>query len=162
MWAIHSTVTEVLEPEIDWALYEHGILESPASVRFIKVDKRDFVAGEYSAGLLFGEQAEVRWRKRRDGMFHLVFIDEGEGEPLIEERQSSVVLWGDATGDGIWSEGRIPGLLTEYPAEFSGKRLAIDTVQYRLEKDGEEPVFLFRCKKLASVERKENGDPASL
>jgi hypothetical protein len=150
-----------LPPGLPWDQFEYAIVESPAETRWLTMpDEREKAAG-YERGLAFGEQAELRWLRRADGKYHLVYISDS-GDRLVEFSDEAnldagedgrIILWGEReTGTEEFFDGRIPEPLP-YPSGIPGNRLAVRVRHYTL-KEGEpsRTVYLFRCVTVAAVE----------
>jgi hypothetical protein len=108
-------------------------------------------AEAYDTGVLFGPEVEIRWRKRRNGRFHFVVIEDRETaswpegsataalrpvEAAEEGLPGQVLLWGEPHGGSEspeWYEPRIPKAFTCYPKDFAGSRVAVEMLHYRLE-----------------------------
>ena len=145
-------------PAVNWSGLEWAILESAPLTRLVRVtDPLSFNPRKFPVGMAFGERRELRWRKRRGGLYHLVSIDE-DGTPLDEEtarplaelHRETIRLWGEARGDA-WHEARIPRRVDEYPKEFRGSAVGVEMVHYEMK--GEcGPVFLYRCRRLVKVQ----------
>jgi hypothetical protein len=132
--------------ELDWSGFRTAIVESDAEIECVALgDANDVeLARTYAVGVAFGPRAELRWRKRREGL-HLVLIsDDGAGlpearepralQPVPEEEGESVhcYLWGEWDGTAqCHLERRIPRLLS-YP-EQTGTRAAFRVKRYELE-----------------------------
>ena len=114
-------------PYTDLGYFQYMILENAGAYRFAH-----FAAGEnwasWDEGILYGEKAQLRWRKRRVGAFHLVVITQepnlpsgftlwGTAQPVSSNETSAarILLWGewDDTLEA-WVEGRLP-LKLHYP-----------------------------------------------
>ena len=115
---------------IRWEDFRYAIVESAVEVRLLTVAGH-FQAESYDAGILFGPSSELRWRRRRSGLFHTVLIDDrgGDGTPLESVGgDPEFVLWGEpqgGAGEPSWYEARIPRIITEYPRTLQGKRVAV-------------------------------------
>ena len=140
---------EDVAPHVRWEKYVCAILESPSRTCFVsRGEAQRLRLEDFRTGLLFGETAELRFRKRRGGKYHLVYIDDQDGsldggETLTLEAGSGPVqifLWGEALGNH-WYEARIPGELS-YPID-SGWRAAVRVKHYRM--NSPKTVNLFRC-----------------
>ena len=156
---------EALPAELRWEEFASAIVEAPDGVEILdlKDPENRVEAALYPRGLAFGEQAELRWLRRENGM-HLVYIsdedkDLGEGslpEPLapVEGDPGRLLLWGERQADGKYYDGRMPRLL-EYPPwaprPKAGGRLAVQIRHYELREKGE-AVPLFRCVRIAAAE----------
>ena len=123
---------------IRWEDFRYAIVESAVEVRLLTVAGH-FQAESYDAGILFGPSSELRWRRRRSGLFHTVLIDDrgGDGTPLESvDGDPEFVLWGEpqgGAGEPSWYEARIPRIMTEYPRALWGKRVAVRLRGYWLE-----------------------------
>ncbi|MDD3581428.1 MAG: hypothetical protein PHW74_10445 [Desulfobacca sp.] len=108
----------------DWT---YMILQGPGDIRFTWFDP-DTTWTDWEQGIIFGASAELRWRKRRGGLLHLVLITAGElpaGFNLIGEAQriqndcQQLYLWGERIFDkdkkptATWVEGRIPQIISD-------------------------------------------------
>lgn len=127
-------------------VFAHGILESAPRTRFVRLPVGERLE-DFRSGTLFGTNGELRWRRRRNGRYHLVLIEEGgaggagdgwkwEDLERVEEASEmaeQMLLWGEPQ-DGLakWYEPRIPRIIDEYPKELKGKRVAIGLRHYRL------------------------------
>lgn len=137
--------------EVPWALFEYGIVESPWKTTLLQSYQFASINPElFASGLFFGKRAELRWKRRRSGKFHLVLIGE-EGvapldpvaalllKPLKAESYGlpeQIFLWGEPHGSPAaaqWYEGRIPRLIQEYPKHFSGSRVLARLAHYIME-----------------------------
>ena len=124
--------------EIRWSDFCYAIVESAVEVKLLTVTE-PFQAEGYDGGVLFGPCAELRWRRRRSGLFHTVLIDDrgGEGTSLESvDGEPEFVLWGEpqgGVGEPSWYEARIPRVITEYPRKLQGKRVAVRLRGYWLE-----------------------------
>jgi len=144
---------------IRWSDFAYAIVESAVEVKLLTV-AGPFQAEGYDAGILFGPNAELRWRRRRSGLFHTVLIDDrgGDGTPLESVGgESQFVLWGEpqgGAGEPSWYEARIPRIITEYPPALRGKWVAVRLRGYWLKRTVPQPngepeiaseVHLLRC-----------------
>jgi hypothetical protein len=137
------TSSDSLGLHVPWGEFEYGILESPAEVKFLAVQAREPEGVQpetFSSGTLFGQKAELRWRHRRNGCFHLVMVHDGgltlEGDagvtlqPLEAAEDavipSSVLLWKGQ------DEPRIPRTIT-YPGVPAGTRPKVRLRSYWLQ-----------------------------
>ena len=138
---------------VAWPHFTCAILESAPETRMVVEPSPDTVRAEaYDAGVLFGPDAEIRWRKRRNGRFHFVVIEDRETatwpegsataalrlvqEAAEEGLPGQVLLWGEPHGSSElreWYEPRIPKVLTCYPRDFAGSRVAVEMRHYRLQ-----------------------------
>jgi len=111
---------------------KYGFLEGPTKSDLEVWSGEDIPAlrwEDYDKGVLFGETAEVRFRKRRNGTYHLLLVADDPIEApwqgareLKEVGTSSVILWGEPDSvHGGWYEGRIPRRLP-YPFPPSGTK----------------------------------------
>ena len=122
---------------IRWDDFKYAIVESAVDVKLFAVT-RSFRAEDYDLGILFGLDVELRWRRRRSGLFHTVLIDDrgGIGTPLeLCDGERQFVLWGEpqtGAGEGSWYEPRIPRVITEYPSALKGERVAVRLKAYWL------------------------------
>lgn len=131
---------------LDWSGFRTAIVESDARIECIALaDANDLeLVRAYPVGVAFGPRAELRWRRRRDGL-HLVLIsDDGAGlpeagkprtlQPAPEEEGESLqcYLWGewDETAQ-CHVERRIPRPL-RYPGQ-AGTRMALRLKRYEFE-----------------------------
>jgi hypothetical protein len=131
---------------LDWSGFQTAIVESDAEIECIALgDANDLeLVQAYPVGVAFGPRAELRWRKRRDGL-HLVLIsDDGAGlpeageprslQPAPEEEGESLqcYLWGewDETAQ-CHVERRIPRPL-RYPGQ-TGTRTVLRLKLYEFE-----------------------------
>ena len=135
---------------LEWGLFEAAIVESEAEIECLDLVEPGGAecARKFPAGVAWGAGAELRWRRRRDGL-HLVLIDDSGGAlpdaTMVRELRfvnagdepDEVYLWGewDGTVDSI-VERRIPRTL-HYPGVTAGR--AVLAVK-RYEMDLEEPV----------------------
>jgi hypothetical protein len=141
---------------VNWSGLEWAILESAPLTRLVRVtDPPSFDPRTFPVGMAFGDRRELRWRKRRGGLYHLVSIDEDEGtldeetaRVLTELHRETIRLWGEARGDA-WHEARIPRRIDEYDG-FQGSAVGVELVHYEMEGEGG-PVFLYRCRRLVKV-----------
>jgi hypothetical protein len=129
---------------LPWADLQYAIVEAPWEVRFLALPAGpEFLPEGYPSGRLFGDLAEVRWRKRRNGLFHVVLIhDEGvalngakpEALQPGEPDPSRFLLWKES------GEPRIPKPI-QYPGGPYDRDLAVTVKRYRLAaaKDSEMP-----------------------
>ena len=139
---ISSVVIKDFPAEIPWNEFQYGILESPWDTRFVEIAGTDngLTPARYETGLLFGPDAELRWRRRRNGQYHLVFIsDKGEAWPGAPDVAELTKI-----GEGA--------VLTN--EAHTGSLNTVKVIQYRLDVEvpqpgGKEPVtcpvFLDRC-----------------
>lgn len=144
---------------VDWEQFECAILESPAKTCLVsRAEGQTLRLEDFRSGLLFGDQAELRFRRRRDGKYHLVYISDSgrrlEGstprELVGENGPERIFLWGEALGEDAWYEARIPGKLS-YPSA-PGWRVAVRVKHYRMDAGG--TVHLFRCRGLEPVAKR--------
>jgi|SRR5580658_8649296 hypothetical protein len=155
---ISHSLASTFSAAIRWNDFSYAIVESDMEVKLFTVAEH-FQGEAYDAGILFGQSAELRWRRRRSGLFHTVLIDDrgGEGTPLESvDDESQFMLWGERHGGASapsWYEGRIPRIITEYP-DLPGKRVAVRLRTYWLrhmvpqpngEPDVAAEVHLLRC-----------------
>ncbi|HUE04464.1 MAG TPA: hypothetical protein VMR62_33245 [Bryobacteraceae bacterium] len=156
---------DAVTPHVLWDRFECAILESPSKTCLVsRAEAQGLRLEGFRSGLLFGKDAELRFRQRRGGKYHLVYIDDIGGhlngaEPKNLQDDTGperIFLWGEAFGEGFWYEARIPGKLA-YPVA-AGWRVAVRTKHYLLEaKDPLRPdspasrVHLFRCFALEPV-----------
>lgn len=160
--------TDTLTGAIPWDRFAYGILESPSNVAFVTAAA---AAGEPEAagsGHLFGRDAELRWRRLRNGHYRVVCIDDS-GRALDGSRpparlhllgEGQLALWGRPSG-AEWYEMRVPRRIVEYPADLAGRRVCVRTRRYRLDPgDGpDEPSrYLERWVELLGVEEREAGE----
>ena len=162
---------------MDWRRFECGIVESATETRMIMAPGEDAVRAEaYDAGVLFGPETELRWRKRRHGSIHFVVTEDratgdwpAEGktsalrpvEASAEGLPGQVLLWGEPRGPSLaeWYESRIPHVIACYPPGLAGKRVAVQLTHYRLEVEAPIPlggtekreVVLSRCQRLTAA-----------
>jgi len=123
---------------VDWGSYSSAILESPTATRILSdLAPPHFNLIDYHTGVLFGPEAELRWRKRRFGGFHVVGINHlptqaWDGSTtrdlvLVDAADSGLptqlLLWGTPHTSG-WSDSRLTAPL-EYPPHLQGSRVAI-------------------------------------
>jgi hypothetical protein len=156
--AVSHSLAPGFSAAIRWDDFNYAIVESDGEVKLLTVTE-PFQAEDYNAGILFGQSAELRWRRRRSGLFHTVLIDDrgGDGTSLESvDGESQFVLWGerqDGAGAPTWYEGRIPRVIKEYP-DLPGKRVAVKLRVYWLkhmvpqpngEPDVESEAQLLRC-----------------
>lgn len=140
-----------------WKLFRWGIVESAWSTRFVEGTEPAEGWGAFDAGLMFGPDGEMRWRKMRTGDYRLVAIIDraggstaksGDGwtpadlngleSEMLPER---VILWGEPQGNQReWYEPRTPRIITEYPAGLSGKRVGIRLKHYVLRTSTPRPI----------------------
>jgi len=135
---------------LPWDLFEYGIVESPSKTNLLRNPRPSQVRPQdFPAGVFFGRQAELKWRRRRNGRFHLVLIGE-EGVDALPDAEvvslcpvqaadcglpQRIYLWGQPHGAltaAQWYEARIPRLIVEYPPEFSGHRVAVHLAHYTM------------------------------
>jgi hypothetical protein len=144
-------------PCVPWGGLQWAILESPTCTKVTAVsDLPHFAPQDFPVGTAFGEHRELRWRKRRNGTFHLVMLgddgatlDEKTARPVERLHNEVIRLWGEPNGDA-WHEARIPREIGDYPAAFRRSLVGVEIVHYQLAaKEG--PVFLYRCKQLVKV-----------
>ena len=113
-----------LPGNIPWSEFDYGMVESPAEVWFLNRSDLQAEASRYTHGVAFGLRAELRWLKRRGGLYHLVYISDDGKELPGAMRQSPLTPVRDAIPERLllWSEedGRIP-MAPEYP-RGSGRR----------------------------------------
>ena len=131
---------------LDWSGFRTAIVESDAGIECVALgDANDVeLVQPYPVGVAFGPRAELRWRKRREGL-HLVLIsDDGVGLPGAGKPQALravpagegesllCYLWGewDETAQ-CHVERRIPRPLRD-PAQ-TGPRVALRLKHYELE-----------------------------
>ena len=116
--------------------FQYMLLMQPGDAVFAAFDRKSSWA-DWEQGVVFGLAGELRWRRRRGGLFHLVslspnlplnFTDMGEVRRIGE---AVVYLWGERICDSqgqptnAWFEGRIPQIITGnrgYPLPVSGAR----------------------------------------
>ena len=89
----------------------------------------------FAEGRLFGRDAELRWRRQRDG-YALLWLAEielpeeftplGDWEPTRPRR---IYLFGSFRRDGVWRETRLPARL-DYPDRV-GESPRVETILYR-------------------------------
>jgi len=142
---------ESLPAEVPWERLTCAIVESASRTAMLGHPSSEAVRAEaYEAGVLFGGNAEIRWRKLRNGRLRFVAIEDVEGrlwpdgsrakelERLVGSEvglPDKILLWGEprpGRAKAAWYESRIPQVLTDYPAEFAGKRVAVEVAHYRL------------------------------
>jgi len=156
---------EAVAPHVVWDRFECAILESPSKTCLVSgAEARGLRLEAFRSGLLFGSQAELRFRRRRSGKYHLVYIDDAGGhldgavpKDLPDDTgPERIFLWGEDFGEGFWYESRIPGKMA-YPVD-PGWRVAVRIKHYLLEAKEPEPadspasgVHLFRCCALEPV-----------
>jgi hypothetical protein len=150
---------------IRWEAFEYAIVESADCVRLLTLANECPVPETYDSGILFGTEAELRWRRRRSGLFHVVLIRDGatDGVELEAVGEQQFVLWGEPEAGSdppAWYEPRIPRMITEYPSDLKGKRVAVSVKSYRLRVDVPQPcaerreeriVTLLRCVSLVEA-----------
>src|ERR1039458_9617415 len=80
---ISHSLTPGFSAAIRWDDFRYAIVESAVVVKLLTV-AGPFQAEDDGAVVVFGDGAEVRWRRRRSGLFHTVLIDDrgGDGQPL--------------------------------------------------------------------------------
>ncbi len=134
----------------------YAVVESVAAIEF--VDLAGSPIGEllknWTSGLAFGPEGELRWLRRNGGL-HVVYVSDSGGTLAgcehdaelavlsVEQAPEKLFLRG-VREDGVYLEGRIPNPLP-YPASFPpAARLAITLRHYRFEWDGVRRE-LFRC-----------------
>lgn len=122
-------LSQYFPTDLDW---RYMLLQAPVDIRFTWYDAASHWAA-WEQGVVFGEKAELRWRKRRGGLFHLVLTTSAElpakfekaGEASVADIQS-LYLWGercftpDRKPSATWLEGRIPQIISGvrgYPVE---------------------------------------------
>ena len=133
-----------LAAEIRWADFRYAIVESAVETGLREVSG-PFAAEDFETGVLFGPEAELRWRRRRSGLWHAVTIDDrgGAGTPLEELGDAGrFVLWGKpevGAKPPCWWETRIPRVIMEYPARLAGKRAAVRLKAYRVKQRAPQP-----------------------
>ncbi|MBZ5534280.1 MAG: hypothetical protein LAO20_22880 [Acidobacteriia bacterium] len=137
--------SDAVRQHVPWAEFEYAILESPSEVKFLALKGREPEGCEpesFSTGTLFGDKAELRWRRRRTGRFHLVMVhdagralegDEGLALQPAESAKnaalpSTVLLW------KAQDEPRIPKPIV-YPGLPDGSRPAVRLKSYWLQED---------------------------
>lgn len=124
---ISSVLIKDFPAEIPWNKFQYGILESPWDTRF--VDLAAGVSGltldNYDTGLLFGPDTELRWRRRRNGQFHLVFISDA-GDP-----------WPGASSEAELTKIGEGAVLTN--EAHTGSLKAVKLIQYRLDVEVPQP-----------------------
>lgn len=114
--------------------FQYMLLMQPGDVYFTAFDPSISWA-DWEQGVVLGSAGELRWRRRRGGLFHLVslspnlppnFTDMGE---VHRTGEAAVYLWGERIFDSqrrptdAWFEGRIPQIITGnrgYPLPVSG------------------------------------------
>jgi hypothetical protein len=150
---------------IPWAEFDYGIFESPWEIKFVSLEGKApdaFRPETYHTGTLFGQDAELRWRRRRNGCFHLVLLhDRGE---TLEEADSMTLTSADIHEEDVlpnkillWkpmNEPRIPGTI-DYPGMKSGHRPEIHVKHYWLHEQTEpagDPVLIMRYVRLVAGE----------
>jgi len=157
---------------LKWEEFDYAIVECPWEVRLVDLRKETVQPGDYHRGVLFGKEAELRWRKLRNGSFRWVLWreagDTGEEAERLDEGQ--VILWGEPVGDAkppTWWEPRIQRWIQEYPEKFEGKRVAMEVARYRVMakrpvpggKEEEGTVTLERYRGLVAVEEIQATEP---
>ena len=124
-YTVGATVEELAAFLNAIAGWEYMILHNAADIHFTRYDAKT----EWSIwdkGVVFGNSAQLTWRRRRGGAFHLVlltsgdlpagFTDAGKAAPVGDI--SAVFLWGERifTSEGApmaqWAEGRIPKIIS--------------------------------------------------
>jgi hypothetical protein len=131
---------------LDWSGFRTAIVESDAEIECIALGNTNDVesAQTYPVGVAFGPRAELRWRKRRDGLHVVLISDDGVGlpgaekpcalRPVPEEQGKSLqcYLWGEWDGTAqCHVERRIPRPL-RYPGQ-TGTRVVLRLKRYKLE-----------------------------
>ena len=165
---------------MDWSRFQCAILESAPSTKLVNHPNASVTPEAYDAGLAFGPEVELRWRKRRNGKFHITLIEDKPGAhwpegaetaPLMraeaaERMPQRVILWGEPVAGALrpeWYEPRIPNTITAYPRELENHRVAVELLHYWLEVDARIPfedpeksqVLLTRCSRLTAAIREE-------
>lgn len=91
---------------------------------------------------IFGEDAELRFRRISDTIFRTVVISESKLSNLedmetkdLESSCKSYYLWGEKLGEKTWFEGRIPRLL-HYPLDNPKNMVKLKTVEYKNSENG--------------------------
>jgi hypothetical protein len=138
-------LAESLRSSIPWREFNYAILESPSEICFVSLaaaEPERLNPEAFSSGTLFSENAELRWRRRRDGRFHLVMVHDAgltlKGEigiplePLANSTKGTsppqLLLWKPV------DEPRIPRSIG-YPSMPAGKRPSIALKHYRLREE---------------------------
>jgi hypothetical protein len=179
-----SALLGALESQFGWA-----ILENVLDMQFCRVGQelpalrfdQTFTLPLYDRGRAFGEQLEVRWRRKEPGYVVLVVAEarldplqkivEDLGalpEPILLENCGSlqVVLWGEyynfqnegesdnsQNRDRYWYEARVPKLLS-YPWEAPDRRLILEVARYHeaREQGTSHPTdFIYRFVRLTKI-----------
>jgi len=105
--------------------WTYMLLQGPGDIWFTWFKSHTSWA-DWDQGVVFGKTAEMRWRKRRGGLFHLVLVTTEElpaGFKLVGTAKhietKSVYLWGervftpDDKPTATWVEGRIPQIIND-------------------------------------------------
>lgn len=146
---------------LPWEQFEYAIVESPGETRWLIWPEEQRKAAGYERGIAFSEQAELRWLRRADGRYHLVYIsdsgdrvgDFADEADLETGADGQIIIWGERDAvTGEFFDGRIPDALP-YPAGMPGNRLAVRVRHYALkEGEPERTVSLFRCVTVAAAD----------
>jgi hypothetical protein len=119
--------------------YQFMILHNAGALCFDRYNDK-ITWADWEQGVLFGDKAELRFRRRRGGSYHLVlitdnatlpagFVSAGTAVALRAEEgdtgakvTETVYLWGEWDAkEKAWIEGRIPRRLN-YPVTPPGKK----------------------------------------
>ena len=134
-------VTDIDAAAADLEIRE-AILEGVCRCEFRAYEAGKVEWGDFDQGVLFGQRAELRFRRRDDSTFHVVLVTDGGSPPetwsnvqelRAEKKETQVVLWGepDERAQG-WYEGRIPIKLPyAQPAKGAKNRVVIVVWRYR-------------------------------
>lgn len=96
------------------------------------------------SGRIFGEDAELHFRRISDTTFRTVVISESELPNLDDvetkdlessNKNKSCYLWGEKLGERTWFESRIPRLLS-YPLDNPKKFVKLKTIEYKNRENG--------------------------
>jgi len=138
--------------------FQWMILENAGEVKFSRFD-RNIARDYWDEGVLFGEKTQLRFRRRRDGNYHLVLLTDtlpndftpwGQAVPSGHEEQR-FLLWGEWDDtQKAWVEARLPKKFQpdkEYPLppdnRKRGQRLALKVEIMALEPASALPANLF-------------------
>jgi len=96
--------------------FQFMILESPGELEFAEFNSST-TWSDWQEGVLFGEGAQLRFRRRRGGNYHLVLITPNDlppgftlwGQATPVNSVKRYLLWGEWDEDlKAWMEGRLP------------------------------------------------------
>jgi len=155
-------------PFVPAGMFEYGIVESARRTAFLMLPTTERWEA-FDNGTLFGQRGELRWRKRRNGLFHLVLILDRGGwcgwktEELTvpsdtEGLPQRIVLWGEpqaGAAEPEWYEPRIPRVIREYPKAWRNHRVAIGLAHYLLSVRVPVPCPSIQCGQEGEVQAEE-------